>query len=68
MDEKEIFLCKREKEVFDLIKNGYITDEDIAERLNISKHTVCCYVQRLYDLFNINGKQKRGKLVWEVMK
>ena len=68
MEEKEIFLSKREKEVMESIKSGFITDEDIAAKLKISKHTVCCYIQRLYDLFDITGKQKRGKLVREVMK
>ena len=66
MEEKDLY--RRERDVVKAIKQGYIADEEIAKLLKISPHTVNSCIQRLYNLFDIEGKQKRGKLVREVMK
>ena len=64
----EIQLTPREETIIECLKQGKITDEDIADSLNISVPTVACFMQKLYEKFSIENGQLRAKLVWEVMK
>ena len=64
----EIQLTSREETIIECLKQGKITDEDIAESLNIAVPTVCTFMQKLYNKFNLENGQLRAKLVWEVMR
>jgi DNA-binding NarL/FixJ family response regulator len=61
-------LSPRKKQIIKCLKAGCIADEEIAERLKISVNTVESHIQQLYSLLCIEGKAKRAKLVWEVMR
>lgn len=61
-------LSPRKKQIIECLKAGYIADEEIAERLKISVNTVESHIQQLYSWFCVEGKAKRAKLVWEVMR
>lgn len=61
-------LSPRKKQIIKCLKSGYIADEEIAESLKISVNTVESHIQQLYSLLCIEGKGKRAKLVWEVMR
>lgn len=65
--ENDIFLTPREKTIIECLKAGKITDEDIADSLNISIPTVACFMQKLYEKFCLENGQLRAKLVWEIM-
>lgn len=64
----EIQLTPREKTIVECLKQGKITDEDIADSLEISIPTVACFMQKLYEKFDLDNGQLRAKLVWEVMR
>ena len=56
-----------EKKIIAAIKKGYISNKEIGKELGYSEPTVAMYIHRLIDKYGIS-KQKRAKLVWEVMK
>lgn len=60
-------LTPREKEVVEVIKQGCITDEDIAEKLNITVFTTAQHMQHLYFKYGIEGSQKRASLVYAII-
>lgn len=66
METEEI--SPRKKQIINCLKEGCISDEEIAESLKISVNTVESHIQQLYSLLCIEGKAKRAKLVWEVMR
>lgn len=48
-------LSGREREVLELITKGF-TAEEIAELLQVSRHTVLTYVRRIYSKLKVNSK------------
>jgi DNA-binding CsgD family transcriptional regulator len=66
--EKDITLTPREKTVIDAIKKGFITSEEIAEELHISKNYTDKVLCDLFVKLDVTGKQPRARLVWEVMR
>jgi DNA-binding NarL/FixJ family response regulator len=66
--ENDITLTEREKTIIECLKQGKITDEEVADTLGISTSTVACFMQQLYAKFCLDNGQLRAKLVWEVMR
>jgi DNA-binding CsgD family transcriptional regulator len=54
-DVPEPHLSPREHEVLNLITRGYTTDE-IANLLQLTRHTVLTFVRRAYTKLNVNSK------------
>lgn len=67
MDEVLEELTPKELEVVEAIKQGCITDEAIAEKLCITRFTVSCHMQKLYQKLKIDGSQKRATLVYKLV-
>ena len=57
IDEISHFMTKRERQVFEEILKEH-TNEQIAESLNMSVHSVECYVSRIYDITNCRTRMK----------
>jgi DNA-binding NarL/FixJ family response regulator len=53
--EQQTSLSAREKEVLEFITRGYTSDE-IAELMNVSRHTVLTYVRRIYAKLEVTSK------------
>ena len=51
---REITLTDKELEVLNLLCKEYLSDTQLAEKLNISKRTAQGYIQRLKEKLNIN--------------
>jgi DNA-binding CsgD family transcriptional regulator len=50
-----IQLSKREKEVVELLKDGF-SNKEIALRLNISHHTISAYLRSVYKKFRVENR------------
>jgi len=57
-------LTRREKEILPLVADG-LTDKDIAQRLNISHHTVKGHLQHVFAKMGVSS---RGDLIEEILK
>ena len=60
-------LTPREKEVIAAIKEGCITDEAIAKKLNITVYTTAQHLQHIYCKLGFDGSQKRATLVYAII-
>jgi len=49
-------VTKRQKEILFMTCNGVSRDE-IGERLNISRYTVCYHISDLFNIFHVNSKE-----------
>lgn len=65
---QHIKLTPREKDIINAIKEGYITDEDMANFLKIAKTTVRVHLYSIFEKLELEYEQQRAKLVWEVMR
>lgn len=57
-------LTPRERDVADLVAEG-LTDGEIAERLNISRHTVNQHVKRTYQKLDVRNRVGLARVVFE---
>lgn len=57
IDEIIRFMTKRERQVFEEILKGYSNDQ-IADKLCMSLHSIECYVSRIYDITNCRTKSQ----------
>ena len=55
-------LTKREKEVLELIGQGY-ANSDIAKILVISDHTVNDYTKKIYKKLNVHSRHAAAKII-----
>lgn len=64
---KDFDLTDREKDLLKALKQGNITDEELARALNISVNTVNTHLATIYRKFCLEKSQLRARLLWEVM-
>ena len=57
-----VTLTKREREILDSIAE-HLPNEEIAERLKLSKRSVENYVSRIFDKFNVKNRYELEKLL-----
>ena len=54
-------LSKREAEIIKYVRKGY-TNQGIADKLNLSIHTVKAHLYRIYAKMGINGLSKNKRM------
>ena len=57
-----VTLTKKEREFLDLISE-HLPNDEIAERLGLSKRSVENYVSRIFDKFNVKNRYELEKLL-----
>lgn len=55
-----VTLTKKEREFLDLISE-HLPNDEIAERLGLSKRSVENYVSRIFDKFNVKNRYELGR-------